>query len=312
VPKFDVAVVGELNLDMILSGLPRELQLEREHLADSLQVTLGSSSAIFAHNLASLGDQVAFHSAIGVDSFGELCLARLREIGVDVSGVQRLGQKQTGLTVILSTGEQRYILTYPGAMAELRFENLNLEHIRSAKHFHLSSYFLQTALRPRIPELFRRMKEAGLSTSLDTNDDPADEWSDDVLEVLQYVDLLLPNTREACKLAKRPDAASAAEVLSAKVPLVVIKCGAEGALARRGQQTFHAAAHQSEFVDAVGAGDSFDAGFIHQFIRGASVEECLRFANTTGALSVTRSGGTEAFRDTRHRQEFLSENHSER
>ncbi|HEY8716693.1 MAG TPA: carbohydrate kinase family protein [Candidatus Acidoferrum sp.] len=303
--KFDVAVVGELNLDLILSGLPRELQLEREHLADGLKVTLGSSSAIFAHNLASLGDRVAFHSAIGDDSFGELCLERLREIGVDLSGVHRLAQEQTGLTVILSTGEQRYILTYPGAMAELRFEDLSLEHICSAKHFHLSSYFLQTALRPRMPELFRRMKQAGLTTSLDTNDDPADEWSEDVLEVLKYVDLLLPNTHEACKLAKRKDAESAAEVLSAKVPLVAIKCGSQGAIARRGKEIFQAPSQRGEFVDAVGAGDSFDAGFIHKFIRGASIEECLRFANITGALSVTRSGGTEAFRDQRHRQEFL-------
>jgi sugar/nucleoside kinase (ribokinase family) len=310
VAKFDVAVVGELNLDMILSGLPRELQLEREHLADGLKVTLGSSSGIFAHNLASLGNQVAFHSAIGEDSFGELCIERLREIGVEVSDVHRLPQKQTGLTVILSTGEQRYILTYPGAMADLRFEDLDLDHIRAAKHFHLSSYFLQTALRPRIPELFRRMKESGLTTSLDTNDDPADEWSEDVLEVLKYVDLLLPNTHEARKLAKREDVESAAEVLSAKVPLVVIKCGPQGAIARSGKEIIKVPAQKGQFVDAVGAGDSFDAGFIHQFIRGASIEECLRFGNITGALSVTRSGGTEAFRDQRHRQEFLNAHQS--
>ncbi len=58
-------------------------------------------------------------------------------------------------------------------------------------------------------------------------------------------------------------------------------------------------------VDSVGAGDSFDAGFIHQFIRGAKVEDCLKFGNVVGALSVTRAGGTEAFRDARHREEFI-------
>lgn len=305
-PKFDVTVVGELNLDLILSGLPRDLQLEREYLADGLKVTLGSSSAIFAHNLASLGNKVAFHSAIGDDSFGGLCLQRLEERGVELSGVSRMNGKQTGLTVILSTGEQRYILTYPGAMADLRFEDLDLEHIYSAGHFHLSSYFLQTALRPRIAELFQRVKEAGLSTSLDTNDDPADEWSGDLAEVFKYVDVLLPNTHEACKLSGKIDAERAAEYLSTLVPLVVIKRGAEGAMARRGKQVFHATTQKSEFVDAVGAGDSFDAGFIHQFIRGASIEECLRFANLTGALSVTRAGGTEAFRNEVHRRNFLN------
>ena len=63
--KFDVAVVGELNLDIILSGLPHTLQLDREHLARDLKVTLGSSSAIFAHNLALLGNSVSFSSTIG-------------------------------------------------------------------------------------------------------------------------------------------------------------------------------------------------------------------------------------------------------
>jgi sugar/nucleoside kinase (ribokinase family) len=306
VPRFDVAVVGELNLDLILSGLPRELQLEREHLADGLKVTLGSSSAIFAHNLASLGDKVAFNSAIGDDSFGELCLKRLGESGTDISGVRRVSGNQTGLTVILSTGEQRYILTYPGTMAELRFEDLDLDFICSATHFHLSSYFLQRALRPKAAELFKRVKEAGLSTSLDTNDDPADEWSDEVFQVFKYVDVLLPNSLEACRLSKKDDADSAAEFLSAIVPLVVIKRGGAGAMARRGKEAFHSPAQKGEFVDAVGAGDSFDAGFIHQFIRGASIEECLRFGNLTGALSVTRAGGTEAFRDEAHRQAFLN------
>jgi sugar/nucleoside kinase (ribokinase family) len=249
---------------------------------------------------------VAFNSAIGDDSFGELCLKRLGESGTDISGVRRVSGNQTGLTVILSTGEQRYILTYPGTMAELRFEDLDLDFICSATHFHLSSYFLQRALRPKAAELFKRVKEAGLSTSLDTNDDPADEWSDEVFQVFKYVDVLLPNSLEACRLSKKDDADSAAEFLSAIVPLVVIKRGGAGAMARRGKEAFHSPAQKGEFVDAVGAGDSFDAGFIHQFIRGASIEECLRFGNLTGALSVTRAGGTEAFRDEAHRQAFLN------
>jgi sugar/nucleoside kinase (ribokinase family) len=90
------------------------------------------------------------------------------------------------------------------------------------------------------------------------------------------------------------------------VPLVVIKRGSEGALARRGSELFSAPPLASAFVDAVGAGDSFDAGFIHQYIRGAKIEDCLKFGNIAGALSVTRAGGTEAFRDKSHRERFLS------
>lgn len=305
---FDVSVVGELNLDIILSGLPPNLQLDREQLADDLKVTLGSSSAIFAHNLALLGNQVGFSSAIGSDSLGVICLERLGESGVDLSRVRRFPGRQTGLTVILPAGLQRYILTYPGTMSEMRYEDLDLDSVCAAKHFHLSSYFLQRALRPRMTELFRHAKAAGLTTSLDTNDDPDDKWGEDLYAVLKYVDVLLPNEREACKISRAHDVHSAAEFLAARAPLVVIKRGAQGVIARQGRATFSDAPKTDTFVDAVGAGDSFDAGFIHQFIRGAKIEDCLKFGNVAGALSVIRAGGTEAFRDAALRESFLRTN----
>ena len=305
-PTFDVSVVGELNLDLILSGLPPAIELDREHLAKDLTITLGSSSAIFAHNLALLGNKVGFSSAIGSDRLGEICLERLGESGVDLSRVRKFAGKLTGLTVILPQQAKRYILTYPGTMFEMKFEDLDLEYIFSAKHFHLSSYFLQRALRPRISELFREAKRAGLTTSLDTNDDPEDEWALDLLQVLPYVDVLLPNEQEACRMARKNNPDEAAEFLATKVALVVIKRGAKGVVARRGSETFTAMPQKIEATDSVGAGDSFDAGFLHKFVRGAGIEECLAYGNLTGALSVTRSGGTEAFRDANHREHFLA------
>ena len=305
-PKFDLSVVGELNLDLVLYGLPDQFELDREHLASDLRLTLGSSSAIFAHNFALLGNRVGFHSAIGEDPLGELCLSRLAESGADVSAVRKFSGKQTGLTVILPRPQKRFILTYPGVMADMRFEDLDLNHVFSARHLHLSSYFLQSALRPRVADLFRLAKEAGLSTSLDTNDDPADRWESEVLEVLKWVDVLLPNEHEACRLARVDDPLRAVELLAQEVSLVVMKRGERGALARKGREILEALPPKVEAVDTIGAGDSFDAGFLHQFIRGAKLEECLRFGNLAGALSTTRQGGTEAFRDAPHRTAFLS------
>src|SRR5215468_9064644 len=178
--KFDVSVVGELNLDLILSGLPSKLEPEREHLADALTLTLGSSSAIFAHNLALLGNSVGFSSAIGSDPLGEIALCFLRDSGADVAGVREFPLRTTGLTTILPTGAERYILTYPGTMFEMGFDDLDLAYVLDARHLHLSSYYLHRVLRPQIPELFRAAKAAGLSTSLDTNDDPEDLWADDL------------------------------------------------------------------------------------------------------------------------------------
>jgi len=305
--KFDVSVVGELNLDLVLYGLPKQYELDREHLASNLSLTLGSSSAIFAHNLAMMGSRVCFHSAIGEDGLGEMCLSRLAEAGVDVAPVKRFAGKQTGLTVILPQQEKRYILTYPGVMAEMRFGDLDLPRICEARHLHLSSFFLQTALRPRVKDLFRIAKEAGLSTSLDTNDDPEDRWERDVLDVLAWVDVLLPNEREACRLARLEDPIKALDFLAGRVPLVVMKRGERGALARRGTEIFEVLAPRVSAVDTIGAGDSFDAGFLHRFIQGVDVHECLRFGNLAGALSTTRSGGTEAFRDAAYRDEFLAQ-----
>ena len=304
---FDVSVVGELNLDLIFFGLPEKLELEHEHLATGLSITLGSSSAIFTHNFTLLGNKAGFSSTIGSDPLGEICLQRLGECGVDLSHVRKFKGKTTGLTVILPQRKQRYILTYPGTMHEMSLKDLDLSYVFSAKHLHLSSYFLHKALRPDMIELFRRAKAAGLTTSLDTNDDPDGRWSTDILLLLKYVDILLPNENEACKIAHTADLNQAAEVLSQKVPLVVIKRGSQGAVLREGKNKFSGYPPLTDMVDAVGAGDSFDAGFIHQFIRGAKPEDCLKFANVVGALSVTRAGGTEAFRDAKHRESFLNQ-----
>jgi len=303
--SFDVSVIGELNLDLILYGLPQELVLEHEHLAKDLSITLGSSSAIFAHNLALLGNKVGFNSCIGSDPFGEICIQRLGASGADLSRVRRMAGKTTGLTVILPQRQQRYILTYPGTMYELSEKDLDLRHIFDARHLHVSSYFLQKALRPKLIDIFRKAKEAGLSTSLDTNDDPEDRWPVDIQFLLKYVDILLPNEREACKLAQVEDLARATEILAQKVPMLVIKRGAQGAVASVGKEKYSAYPPMVNTTDVVGAGDSFDAGFVHQFIRGGKIEDCLKFANIVGALSVTRAGGTEAFQDAKHRQEFL-------
>ena len=116
---------------------------------------------------------------------------------------------------------------------------------------------------------------------------------------------LLPNEREACKLAQVNDADRAADILSQKVAIVVIKRGSQGALARASKSKFMAPSLNVEAIDHVGAGDSFDAGFLHEFVRGKALEDCLKFGNLLGALSVTRPGGTEAFRDAEYRNEFL-------
>jgi len=301
--KLDIAIVGEINLDLILYGLPEQMATERELLASRFAITLGSSSAILAHNLAALGSRVGFVTKLGDDLFGTLAMERLRERGVDLAGVAH-GAK-SGVTIILPHGPRRHILTYPGTISELRFEDLDLDYLASARHFHMSSLFLQRELLPHVPELFRRMKSAGITTSLDTNDDPDDRWDGVLEEILPHVDILLPNGREAMKISRADDVETALSRLAQKVETVVVKMGTSGAIAIRAHHRFTAPAVPVAVIDSVGAGDSFDAGFLHQFLRGADLTTCLAYGNLCGAFSTTDCGGTEAFRDAARMQEFF-------
>lgn len=304
--NFDVAIAGELNLDLILYGLPEQLPQERELLADNLSVTLGSSSAIVAHNLAALGNKVGFITRVGSDPLGKIALDRLGESGVDLSKVVTATGSTTGLTVILPHAKDRHIFTYPGTMFEMNIADMDFDYLLSARHFHMSSLFLHRALTRHLAELFNRMKEAGLSTSLDTNDDPDDRWDGLLDEVLPYVDVLLPNAREACKIAHTDDVNHAIDQLAARVPVLAVKLGSRGAVGRQGRETITVPPLNIGVIDPVGAGDSFDAGFLNKYLQGASLRECLEFGNLTGALSTQNPGGTESFRNQEFMREFFA------
>lgn len=309
-PNFDITIAGEINLDLILYGLPAELPQEQELLASNLEVTLGSSSAITAHNLASLGSKVGFITRVGHDQLGKIALDRLRAMAVDLERISYSEQSQTGLTVLLTHGGPRHILTYPGCMAEMSLAHLDVGYLRSARHFHLSSYFLHRALLPDIEPLFKELKEAGLTISLDTNDDPADRWKDGIERVLPYVDVLMPNEREACKLAGSHEIKEAVERLRKEIPLLVLKRGARGASAFTREGDVSVKAIPVEVVDPVGAGDSFNAGFLHRWTQGQGLAECLAYGNLSAACSTTKPGGTEAFRNPDYWKAFFAEHAS--
>jgi sugar/nucleoside kinase (ribokinase family) len=304
---FDVTIAGEINLDLILYGLPASMPLERELLASDFQATLGSSSAILAHNLARLGARVGFSTLVGQDPLGRIALQRLEESSVDVSRTAFSSHRSTGITVLLHHGAERRILTYPGTMSEMTAEDVDFEYLSSSRHFHLSSLFLQTGLAPGLPDLFRRLKGAGLTLSLDTNDDPSGEWGGVLEELLDLIDVLLPNETEVCRIARRDSLDGALTALSARVPWVVVKRGAQGALVQKGKERFAVPPVSVTPVDTIGAGDSFNAGFLVAWLQGLSPEACGVAGNITGALSTLAPGGTEAYRDRTLVSRFLSE-----
>jgi sugar/nucleoside kinase (ribokinase family) len=307
-PRFDVTIAGEINADLILYGVPEELPRERELLANGMILTLGGSSSIMAHNLASLGSRVGFQSRIGDDDIGEFCMQPMRQSGVDVSEVRRtLGGTKTGLTVIMQREGWRNMVTYSGTIAELSWDDLDFSYLTDSRHFHYSSFYLQTGLRARVPELFKKIKASGLTVSLDTNDDPDDTWQGGLQEALRHVDIFLPNEREARKITGVDDLEAAVKKLATIVPIVVVKMGRNGVMAQRGTERFVSPSVRVDAVDAVGAGDSFDGGFLNEYLRGSDLTTCLAAGNLAGALSTTCAGGIDAFRDKAHRERFFKE-----
>jgi len=307
-PPLDIAIAGEVNLDLILYGLAESLPIDREILATHFEMTLGSSSAILAHNLSVLGTRVGFITRFGADEMGRIAMDRLAESRVDLSRCMRsAGSAKTGVTIVLTHGSSRRMLTYPGVMLDLTVNDLDIDYLASARHFHLSSLFLLRGLHAGLPELLRELKRRGLTLSLDTNDDPEDRWDGVLEEILPLIDVLLPNDDEIRRMTQRETVDEALSCLGETVPVIAVKCGRRGAIVQHGSRRMEISGIAVEPVDAIGAGDSFNAGFLSAWVRGEDPEICARAGNLTGALSTQRSGGTEAFRDRDLLRSFLRE-----
>lgn len=292
-----ILVVGELNVDLIMSGLPSLPVLGQELLCEDLRMVMGGSSSICACWMAGLGSAgratVDFGGKVGCDPYGDFLVLELRRWGVGTDKIIRDPGIRTGVTLSLTYPHDRAMLTYLGAIADLSLSDLDLSLLKNYHHLHSASFFLQHKLRPDLPTLFRAAQEVGLTTSLDTGWDPTEEWGQDLFAVLPFVDTFFPNETEAVHLTGQGEAERAAAVLGRYARTVVVKLGREGAVAYSGGQVWRAASLAVHPVDTTGAGDAFNAGFVHaHVVEGRPLLDALRFANACGALSVTAIGGT--------------------
>jgi sugar/nucleoside kinase (ribokinase family) len=234
---------------------------------------------------------VAFIGVCGDDVFGRFMLDEMQQRDVDIRNVIVRKDGQTGLSVILSSGFDRAILTHLGLIADLRAEEISHELLRQSRHLHVASYFLQTALQPGLHDLFRRARGLGLTTSLDTNYDPSEKWIG-FEELLSVTNVFLPNEKEALSLSGEADINLAAGRLGSRVEALAVKMGADGALGFRGGQMVRVASIPVNVIDTVGAGDSFNAGFLYGYLHDWDLERALKLACACGALSTQKAGGT--------------------
>ena len=290
---FDVLVAGEINPDLILTGNVQPQFNQIEKLVDSATLTIGSSSAIFACGAARLGLKVSFIGVCGDDVFGHFMLEEMQKREVDVSNVILRKGEQTGFSVILNSGVDRAILTYPGLIPALRKADIPDSALLEAQHLHMASYFLQKDLQADLPALFHNARQFGLTTSLDPNYDPSEKWTG-FDELLKFTNVFFPNEKEAGSLSGEIDIDLVAERLRSRVDVLAIKLGANGALGVSASKKVKAASIPVEVVDTVGAGDSFDAGFLYGYLHQWDLEQSLRLGCICGALSTQKAGGTEA------------------
>jgi len=296
--EFDVLVAGELNVDIILNNIQAFPEIGKEILANDMSVVLGSSSAILASNLSSLGTRVAFTGKTGKDVFSEIVFGSLNRRGVDCSRIIRDERYPTGATIVLNYGQDRANITFPGAMNHFGINDIDFEFLSRAKHLHFSSCFIQPEMKKSLPELFRMAKKAGLTTSMDPQWDPEEKWELPLEELMPYVDVFMPNIMELKYITGEKTLEDAVRKLSKLANILVVKNGEEGAWLWDGKSLSHQPAFKNEqVVDCIGAGDSFNAGFLSEYVKKSSLKKCMETGALMGAINTTQAGGTAAFED---------------
>jgi sugar/nucleoside kinase (ribokinase family) len=290
----DLVVLGDCNPDLLVTGAAEPEFGQVERIVDDARLVIGGSAAITACGAARLGLHTGLVAVVGDDCLGRFMRESLVERGVDVTGVTVDDERPTGISIVLVREGDRAILTALGTIPDLSGDTLDRVAVRDARHLHVSSFFLQARLRDNLPSLFAEVRAAGSTVSIDPNWDPRGEWDGGLLETLRGTDVLFANAEEVRRIAPEDHVETAAQKLADSGPLVVVKRGGDGALAVSGGEVIRAPALRVDIADTVGAGDSFNAGFLAGFLSGSPVADSLALACACGSLSTRAAGGTAA------------------
>jgi len=295
-PKFDILTIADTCIDLVLDLgdiLPKFGQVE-QWIPDYF-VEMGGSACIFACQAAKLGMRVGIIGRVGKDDFGKLILRRLDESGVDIRYMSMDPGLKTGFGVALcKPSGDRSILTYGGSLNQVFEQDITDEFLQSGKHLHYCSYYLQNNLRSHLPKILTKARQFGLTISLDTNWDPEGIWKGDLHQVLPFVDLFFPNEQEAMAIADKNNINEAIDYYLSMIQVMSIKHGEKGSITATQDQRFTTPVEiVTHVVDTIGAGDSFDAGFLTAWLKGLSLEKCAEIANTCGRANTLSQGGIQ-------------------
>ncbi len=290
---YDVITFGDTCVDLVLTDKNMAPEFgQKEKIIADYSLEMGGSCCIFASQTAKLGLKTAVLGKVGGDELGSMIINTLKSSHVSTDYLKEDAQNKTGLTVVLNKISDRGMLTYNGTIDAAGLDDFDESLYGNARHLHIGSYFLMTRLQKHYPGLIDKLKESGTTVSLDTNWDPEENWDSGLWDILPRVDVFLPNENELMAITREGTIDKAVDKLRDKIPVIAVKRGKTGASAYCGGRRYDAASLDVPVVDTIGAGDSFDGGFVYGLLRGYGIEDCLRAACVCGAYNVQARGGT--------------------
>lgn len=313
--KREICVIGNLNVDLLIRGMTSLPEWGREVVGTSHHAFPSGQAGYLALGLAALEVPVSVVGVVGDDEAGTGIVRALADAHVDATGISKLKGEQTGLTVALvrPDGERAFVsnIGCSGSFSPELVQRSAHVIARAGLVAVVGLFMIPNLPITRVRELFAQCRRRGQQTMLDTGWDPKDWGSqtlDDVKALLSEVDLFLPNLDEAQAITGEHDPDAALRALSSLCAgSVVIKCGSEGSIARHDDAILRHPAYAVTVIDAVGAGDSFDAGLLAALADGGTMDGAIRRAHAFAALYVSRESNRYACRaevDT-----FLADRH---
>jgi len=290
----DVLVVGDLFLDLVMSGFKSWPGPGEESFANRFHKEVGGGAAITACGLSKLGLETGILGAVGSED-GKWMLDQLRARGVDTSKIRVTPAEPTAFTVSVSTALDRTFLTYNGANRELPALAGDLIGIAAdyqVRHIHLA-HAMELA---NLQASFKAIKDHGWSLSLDVGWHP--EWYADARAVnaMRLVDIFFPNEREAEAMTGETEPRRMLDAFQRMgLHRVALKLGQDGAALLWDGQIGLRKPEKIDALDTTGAGDCFDAGFLYAWLNRMEPALCLKAGATCGEMSTRALGGIAGF-----------------
>jgi sugar/nucleoside kinase (ribokinase family) len=304
-PKFDLVVFGEFFSDMIFYRLPRRPRFGEELKTDSFLVAPGGGLSTTAIAASRLGSTTGIVTRVGADAQSLPTWAEMVREKLDISACEFRKDLPTALTVCIAYNTDRMMVTHEPI--NRRLEDL-LDHeavqrkLGQARHVHLACALRRPA--KWLPTL-RRLRERGLTVSADFGWNP-DTSVNQLISIVRHCDFIFPNEHEAQAITGTNTASRALEKLQDWVRVPVVKLGSRGALLMAEGKVYRQPALPVPVVDATGAGDAFNGGFLHTFLRGSGWDDCLRAGNICGSLAASQPGGLHGLPGPQEYNRWLS------